>query len=250
MAIISMNRSFLYHTGWWTSTRLKIKFKVWQVCLLTVCNKDVFFHAWVDFIHYTSALARPQSNNSIVLTGHGNFIANYIITHYKIYTLHTVVNTDPRQGHKHSCWTGSKSPSHECELRHNRCIVLCQPVTTRQRKANITTTCRKLSNAIASNYQHERISEIFYWIADKEHHIWRTKIFTSDDSDTNIKMYDCSAKGGEYHSSTENHPTDQHHRSAAVAVDKDTADRSCTEERNNSCFWELYGTEATFVLVK
>lgn len=65
----------------------------------------------------------------------------------------------------------------------------------------------------------------------------KTKIlFTSNYSDAKIQMHDSTAKRSKHHGAANQDPTDHDHGSAAVAVDKYAAHRSCTEERNISLF--------------
>lgn len=61
-------------------------------------------------------------------------------------------------------------------------------------------------------------------------------LFTSNYSNAKIEMYDGSAKRSKHHGSANQDPADHNHRSAAIAVDKYAADRSCTEGRKISLF--------------
>lgn len=61
-------------------------------------------------------------------------------------------------------------------------------------------------------------------------------VFTSNHSNAKIEMYDGSPKRSEHHASTDQDPADHHHRSAAIAVDKYAAYRSCTDERKTRLF--------------
>lgn len=47
-------------------------------------------------------------------------------------------------------------------------------------------------------------------------------------------MHDRFAKRSEYHASADHDPTDHNDGSAAIAVDKYAAHRSCTEEREKN----------------
>lgn len=59
----------------------------------------------------------------------------------------------------------------------------------------------------------------------------KENVFTSNHPNAKIEMYDGSPKRSEHHASTDQDPADHHHRSAAIAVDKHAAYRSCTDER-------------------
>lgn len=61
--------------------------------------------------------------------------------------------------------------------------------------------------------------------------------FTSNYSNTDIQMYDISAKRSKNHGGANHDPSSHNHRSAAIAVHQDTADRTCTQERNISLFF-------------
>lgn len=67
-------------------------------------------------------------------------------------------------------------------------------------------------------------------------------------------MYDSLAKRSKHHASADQEPADHNHGSAAIAIDKYTAYRSCTGERNISLSGyllsvKLYSTDAISVLV-
>lgn len=64
----------------------------------------------------------------------------------------------------------------------------------------------------------------------------KENIFTSNNPNAKIEMYDGSPKRSEHHASTDQDPADHHHRSAAIAVDKYAAYRSCTDKRK-TCLW-------------
>lgn len=77
-------------------------------------------------------------------------------------------------------------------------------------------------------------------------------MFTSNYSNAKIEMYDSGAKRSKHHGSANQDPADHNHRSAAIAVDKYAAHRSCTEGRKISLFFryllslKVYSAEAIF----